>query len=63
MSADQKLRLVFEWSDLVRATFEEGIRGRHPDYTADEVRMARIRHELGDELFERVYAGEPLLQP
>jgi len=63
MSADQKLRLVFEWSDLARATFEAGIRERHPDYTADEVRMARIRHELGDELFQRVYPGERLLQP
>ena len=63
MSADQKLRLAFEWTDLVRSTFEDGIRGRHPDYTADEARMARIRHELGDELFQRVYPGEPLLQP
>ena len=63
MSADRKLRLVFEWSDLVRRTFEAGIRDRHPEYTADEVRMARIRHELGDELFGRVYPEEPLLQP
>ncbi len=63
MSADQKLRLAFEWTDLVRSTFEDGIRGRHPDYTADEARMARIRHELGDELFQRVYPGEPLREP
>ena len=63
MSADRKLRLVFEWSDLARGTFEAGIRHRHPDYTDSDVRMARIRHELGDELFQRVYPSEPLLQP
>lgn len=63
MSAEEKLRQVFEWSDLMRATFEAGIRDRHPEYTDDQVRMARIRRELGDELFRRVYPGEPLLQP
>jgi len=63
MSADRKLRAIFEWSDLARATFEAGIRDRHPHYTDGDVRMARIRHELGDGLFQRVYPGEPLLQP
>lgn len=63
MSADQKLRLVFEWSDAIRLTFEAGIRDRHPGYTPDDVRKARIRHELGDELFQRAYPGEALLQP
>ncbi|MFW6164352.1 MAG: hypothetical protein ACODAJ_16405 [Planctomycetota bacterium] len=63
MSAEEKLRLVFEWSDAARAIFEAGIRDRHPEYTDDQVRIARIRRELGDELFRRVYPDQPLLQP
>ena len=63
MSADEKLRRLLEWADLLRATFEAGIRRRHPHYTHTQVRMARIRHELGDSLFRRAYAGEALLDP
>jgi hypothetical protein len=63
MSADEKLRRMFESTEAARATFEAGIRKRHADYTEDDVRLARIRWELGDELFRQVYPDEPLRDP
>jgi hypothetical protein len=63
MSADEKLRRIFECSELLRTTFEDGIRDRHPGYTDHDVRMARIRHELGDALFRQVYPHEALRHP
>ncbi len=63
MSADEKVRRILEWSDLLRTTFEDGIRDRHPEYRENDVRLARIRHELGDDLFEQAYPGERMLEP
>jgi len=63
MSADEKLRRMFDSAEALRATFEAGIRKRHPGYTDNDVRLARIRHELGDELFRQAYPHEPLLDP
>jgi hypothetical protein len=63
MSVDQKLRQMFEFGEAVRATFEAGIRSRHPDYAEKDARMARIRWELGDQLFRAVYPNEPLRDP
>lgn len=63
MSVEQKLRLMSELTEAARATFEAGIRSRHPDYTDNDVRLARIRHELGDELFGKAYPREPRLDP
>jgi len=37
---------------------EAGVRYRHPDYDAAQVRRAVIRLRLGAELFRRVYPGE-----
>ncbi len=63
MSAEEKLDLVFGLGDLMRENFEQGIRQRHPEYSAKDARMARIRHELGDALFRKVHPNEPLRAP
>ena len=63
MTAEEKLRQIFECSDLVRASFESGIRTRHPEYSDQEVRLARIRHELGNDLYQQAYPDMPLLAP
>ena len=63
MSVDQKLRQMCASTDAVRATFEAGIRKRHPAYTAEDARLARIRWELGDALFREVYPNGPLRDP
>lgn len=63
MSAAEKLRRMSELTELVRATFEAGIRKRHPQYTDRDARLARIRWELGDELYRQAYPCEALLDP
>jgi len=63
MSVAEKLRRMSDLTETMRSIFESGIRERHPDYTDREVRLARIRYELGDELFRRAYHCEPLLDP
>jgi hypothetical protein len=63
MSAAEKIRRMSELTELVRATFEAGIRKRHPQYTDRDARLARIRWELGDELYRRAYSSEALLDP
>jgi hypothetical protein len=63
MSVDQKLRQMFASAEAIRASFEAGIRKQHPEYTERDARLARIRWELGDELFRQAYPNEPLLDP
>ena len=63
MSVAEKLQRMFASAEAIRATFEAGIRRRHPDYAEKGARMARIRWELGDELFRQVYPNEPLRDP
>ena len=63
MSADEKLRQMCASTDASRATFEAGIRRRHPRYTDDDAALARIRWELGDDLFREVYPAKPLVDP
>ena len=41
MTPEQRLALVAEMSDGIRAVAESGIRHRHPDYSEDEIRAAR----------------------
>ena len=63
MSVDQKLRQMCASTDAIRASFEAGIRKRHPEYAANDARLARIRWELGDKLFREAYPNEPLRDP
>ncbi|MBM4042752.1 MAG: hypothetical protein FJ290_30050 [Planctomycetes bacterium] len=63
MSAAEKVRRMSDLTELVRATFEAGIRKRHPQYTGRDARLARIRWELGDELYRNAYPSEALLDP
>ena len=55
MSGEERLRIGFEASSLSRRLQAEGVRSRHPEYTEDDVRLAVIRINLGDELFQKVY--------
>lgn len=63
MSAAEKVRRMSELTEAVRATFEAGIRKRHPQYTERDARLARIRWELGDELYRQAYPTEALVDP
>jgi len=49
MTPEQRLAVAAEMSDEIRAIAESGIRGRHPDYSDDEVREALVVILLGHE--------------
>jgi len=51
------LRLWFDVNRRHREALEVGVRLRHADYDEEQVRLARIRLQLGDALFAEVYPG------
>jgi hypothetical protein len=46
-----------------RAFMRAGIRGRHPEYSDDQVEEALARLLWGDELYQAAKPGRPLLAP
>jgi hypothetical protein len=63
MSAEQRANIGAQMSEDARDIALEAIRHRHPDYTAEEARLALFRLVLGDELFMRVWPNAPLIAP
>lgn len=63
MSGEQRVQIGFDLSAISRSLQTEGIRTRHPEYTEDEIRLALIRINLGDELFRRAYPDAVLIAP
>ncbi len=57
MSPQRRLAMVFEMSNNLRRVAANGVRGRHPDYNEDQVRLAVNRLTLGEHLFREVYPG------
>jgi hypothetical protein len=57
MSPERRLELGFEMTAALRERLAAGVRGRHPDYTQEQVRLAVARLTLGDDLFSRVFPG------
>lgn len=55
LSIAQRAEILFAMNQRMLDALEGGIRMRHPDYTDDQVRLARIRMQLGDKLFGEVY--------
>lgn len=47
MTPEQRLAVAAEMSDEIRAIAESGIRGRHPDYSDDQVGAALVVILLG----------------
>jgi hypothetical protein len=60
MPPEKRLKLAFQMSDSLRELVASGVRGRHPDYTEEQVRLAVIRLTLGDKLFRQVYPGQDI---
>jgi hypothetical protein len=63
LGPDGRLALALRMSDDVRSITRSGIRGRHPEYTEEQVDQALRLLLLGDNLFQRAYPGQPLLAP
>jgi hypothetical protein len=55
MTPEQRDAIAAELSENVRLIAAEGVRRRHPDYNEDQVRLAVIRLQLGEELFAAAY--------
>lgn len=60
---DERLAMAIQLSEDVRELARCGIRGRHPDYDAQQVEWALRRLMLGDELFTAAWPSAPLLAP
>ena len=63
MLPEERLQRGSELSSFCRGLLADGVKHRHPKYTEDEVRLAVIRIELGDELFLKVYPQAKHLLP
>jgi hypothetical protein len=57
MSPAERVTLAVEMSDEIRVVAEAGIRRRHPEQTADEVRAALLAILLGRERAARILDG------
>jgi len=51
----EKLRLAFEWSEVVRQFAEAGLRERYPNADDREILLRYARMTLGRDLFHKVY--------
>lgn len=64
MSGAERTQVVFRLNQMARDTSAAGIRARHPDYSADQVRFALFRLLLGDdELTKKVWPDHALVDP
>jgi hypothetical protein len=53
-----RVKMTFELSNNLRAVVEAGVRHRHPDYNARQVRLAAFRLTISAELFKLAFPGE-----
>jgi len=58
-----RVAMLFRLSDAARRLTMAGIRARHPEYTADEVKLALARLTLGDQLVRQAWPDAPLVDP
>jgi hypothetical protein len=58
-----KAALSFQLSEFTWRLSEAGVRHRHPEYNAEQVRLAAIRLRLGDKLFRAAYPAAEFLRP
>jgi hypothetical protein len=57
MSPGKRIELALELSDEARHLVVAGVRSRHPEYSAEQVRLAVFRLMRGKDVFEMVYPG------
>jgi hypothetical protein len=63
MTPEQRSELALSMSDSVRLIASEGIKQRHPDYSADEVRRALVALLYGTDAATKVWPGQPVPPP
>ncbi len=57
MEPQNRLRAAALLSEACRTLLAEGIRGRHPNYNEEQIRLAVIRCLIPEHLFLRAYPG------
>ncbi len=63
MTGSARVELAARMSSEARDVSQAGIRDRHPEYNAEQVRFALYRMILGDELFSAAWPHAALLEP
>ena len=63
MGGKGRTAAMFRLNELAREAAAAGIRSRHPDYSAAQVRLALIRLMLGDEITKAAWPDEELVDP
>lgn len=60
MTPEERVELAMKLSEEVREIAREGIRARHPEYSARDVELALLRLLYGDDLISRAFPTETL---
>jgi hypothetical protein len=55
MRPEGRLQAGIDLAQTCRKLLETGVRMRHPEYNANQVKLAVMRLQLGEELFLKVY--------
>ena len=63
MTPGQRIELMAQMCDDMKAIAIAGICARHPTYSATDAEAAYRRLTLGDELFRRAFPTWPVLRP
>ena len=63
MGPGRRLQAGIDLAQTCRKLLEAGVRIRHPEYDATQVKLAVIRLQLGEELFLKVYPEEKDVLP
>jgi hypothetical protein len=58
MRPERRLQAGIDLAETCRKLMETGVKMRHPGYDANQVKLAVIRLQLGEELFLKVYPEE-----
>jgi len=58
MGPERRLQAGVDLAQTCRKLLETGVRVRHPEYNANQVKLAVMRLQLGEELFLKVYPEE-----
>jgi len=59
----ERMRIALRLSAMTRELAIAGIRSRNPEYSHDQVRRAYMRLMHGDDVAQRIWPDQPLIQP
>jgi hypothetical protein len=63
LTGEQRVQRAADMTDECNELARDGIRARHPEYSAEQVGQAYVRLRLGDALFQVACPTAPLLAP